>query len=168
MTRDGSRRTDQPFTADAATGSAEGRRVGFLGPRLPTGLSCRFLSCSLEAPETITLGRPTPFFFHVKNRAPTSLTLECASSRSWGWMVDDVPEAGVGRYEPPSKRATLAFGPRERRTFVGRWDGQVLDSTGERDRWAPAVGVHTLRVYLAVDQWKSRKVTACTEITVQG
>lgn len=149
------------------SGPRESRRVGFVGPRLPTGLSCRLLSCSLEAPDEIGVGVPTPFRFHVKNRAPASLTLECASSRSWGWTVNDVPEAGAGRFEPPTEPATVAFGPRERRTFVGRWDGQFLEADGAQERWVTVPGTHTLTAYIAVDDWRTRGMVASVDVTVR-
>ena len=168
MTRDDRPRPAPGEPLERGPSDSEERRVGVLGPRLPTNLAWRLLSCSLEAPETVTVGEPAPFFFRVKNRAPTSLTLECASSRTWGWFVDDVPEAGVGRFEPPAKPATVAFGPREQRTFVGRWDGQFRETDGERERWVPATGTRTLTTYLAVENWETRGLTATADLTVRG
>ncbi|MFP9191146.1 hypothetical protein ACLI4Q_05710 [Natrialbaceae archaeon A-CW1-1] len=168
MTRDDRSSPDPHEALEHGREDREGRRVGVVGPRLPTALAWRFLSCSLEAPETVTVGEPAPFFFRVKNRAPTSLTLECATSRTWGWIVDDVPEAGVGCFEPPAKPATVAFGPRERRTFVGRWDGQFRETDGERERWVPATGTHTLTAYLALEDWRGRGLTESVDLTVRG
>lgn len=165
MTRDDGPR---PAPGEALERGADGgRRVGFLGPRLPTGSSCRLLSCSLEVPAEITAGEPIPFFFRVKNRAPVSLTLACPSSRVWGWAVDGVPEAGAGRYDPPPAPATLAFGPRERRTFVGRWDGQFLETDGGRERWTAAPGTYALTAYVAVENSRARGVVAEADVTVR-
>ncbi|WP_255168923.1 hypothetical protein [Natrononativus amylolyticus] len=148
--------------------SREGRRVGFVGPRLPTSLSCRLLSCSLEAPARVVAGTPAAFHFHVKNRAPMSLTLACSSSRSWGWTVDGVPEAGAGRFDPPATAATVALGPRERRTFTGRWDGQFLETDERGERWTAEPGIYTLTAYVAVENWRYRGVFASTDLAVES
>ena len=72
------------------------------------------------------------------------------------------------RLEPPSEPATVAFGPRERRTFAGWWDGQFFDIHDGRERWVPAHGTHTLTAYLAVDEPNERVLTVSVGLTVRG
>jgi len=147
--------------------TADSRRtVGTVGRTVPRALALRSLACSLELPDRIAAGTQRPFLFHVKNRLPLGIALELPSSRVWGWEVDGVAEAGVGGFDPPAAPATLAFGPRERRTFTGRWDGQFRETEGERERWRPAVGAHELTAYLAVESWQARGTFASGSVYV--
>ena len=154
-------RTELDRTTDDET------RVGFLGSLVPTGLAYRALTCSLEAPDRIVVGRQTPFRFHVRNRLPTSVVLDLPTSRPWGWTIDDLPEAGVGRFDPPEASSQLAFGPRERRTFTGHWDGQVRERANGRDRWSPVPGDRELIVYLAVNDWRERGVYTAQTVRIE-
>lgn len=133
---------------------SEGRSAGPIASAIPTSVAVRLLTCSLECPTQIVVGRPSRFRFHVKNRSPTGVALTMPTSRSWGWMVDDAPEAGTGRFDPPSVESTLVFGPRECRTFVGTWDGQIRGRDRGRDIWTPTPGEHELVAYLALENWE--------------
>lgn len=155
-------RTELERTSDDET------RIGFFGSLLPSSVAYRALSCSIEIPRRIVAGRQAPFRFHVMNRLPTSLVFDFPTSRPWGWMIDEHPEAGVGRYEPPDASARLAFGPRERRTFTGHWDGQLRERADGRDVWSPVPGDHELIAYLAVDDWQKRGLYASQTVRVES
>lgn len=142
------------------------RRIGFVGPQIPTRLAVRLLSCSLEAPTTVRTGQQSRFRFHVRNLAPTSLVLDLPAGRSWGWLIGDVPEAGVGQYDPPEEPTRLAFSPLERRTFSFKWDGLVRERTNGHDVWTPSPGTHRMTAYLAVERWRSRGIYATEELEV--
>ena len=142
------------------------RKAGFVGSRVPTRVAARALSCSLDLPSEVRVGQPTPFRFHVKNRAPIGVTLDLPTARYWGWTVDGVPEAGVGRFEPPGESVTVAFGPRERRTFTARWDGQLRQRKGECDVWTAVPGTRELTAYVALADWRERGAFATGEVLV--
>lgn len=142
------------------------RRIGFIGPQIPTRIAARLLSCSIEAPSELQIGRQRPFRFHVRNVAPTSLSIDLPEGRRWGWNVGDVPEAGVGRFDPPTEPTRLAFGPLERRTFTFHWDGLFRANEEGHDVWTPAPGTHRLAAYVALEDWRTRGAYATTTIHV--
>lgn len=144
----------------------DGRRVGVLASKIPDAVAAGLLTCSLEAPTRFSIGRSSEFRFHVKNRAPTGLLLTLPTSRSWGWRIDDEPEAGIGRFDPPPVPSKLAFGPRERLTFAGTWDGQIRDRVDGQDVWTPVPGERELTAYVAVDDWNRRGLYARRTVEV--
>lgn len=142
------------------------RTPGLLSAVVPEAVVWRLLEAQLEVPSAFIVGHRTPFYFHVKNRLPTSVRLSLPTSRTWGWTVDGQPEAGRGGYEPPRTPTELVFASRERRTFTGYWAGRFCERSVGSERWPPALGERELTAYIAVDQWADRGVCDRTMVDV--
>jgi hypothetical protein len=140
---------------------------GWIAALVPQRVASRALSLRLEVPEVIVAGHARPFRLHVRNRTPLPLSLSLPTGRQWGWRVDGVDEAGTGTVSPPDGPGTLRFGPRERRTFRGAWDGQFRERSPGGDRWTPAPGEHDLSAYLAVADPVGSGLVARATVTVR-
>lgn len=144
---------------------SDGSTGGWGAAIIPEWLARRAISLRLDAPDVFPVGRRTPFRFIVRNRAPVGVALTLPTSRIWGWAVDGVPEAGVGRFDPPEGDRSFRLGPREQRTFTGRWDGRIRTHDDEGDVWAPASGSCELTAHLAVSDWERHGLSASTTVS---
>ena len=145
---------------------SDGDGGGWFDRLVPQFLAAAALSVSVRAPEAIRLGDPTSFYVVVRNRSPIPGTVSTPTSRLWGWEVDGIHEADTRSFSPPETGRSVRFGGFERKVFQATWDGRICEEHGGETVWSDATGTHTLRGYLAVENWERKGLFAETEVTV--
>lgn len=130
--------------------------AGWLAGMVPERLAVRGLTVDVQAPDTVSVGSPSPIAVTIHNRLPLPVVFTLPTSRLWGWLVDTMPEADSRGFEPPAVERRFGLDRGQRRTFVATWDGRVRKRGDDGDVWQDARGTHTITGYLAAKHWCER------------
>lgn len=144
----------------------EGRRSTWISQLVPDPLAKACLHASIRAPNAFVAGEPSRFVLDVRNRAPLPIAVTLPTGRAFGWQIDGLDAADERGFDPPAQSRQLAFAQLETRSFVGRWDGSVRWTDGDRDRWRFVPGTHTLTAYLATADGPTGRLAVSTEVEV--